>query len=209
MRGARARHWASRRARIHGVIERSRRRASTHRAHPRARRAGIFRIDISPAIARASERVRARERPRTARDPVRDDRALWAMRMRANLVTYSLRARGVVHDDQPALGGDGLLGRGEARVGGEGARGQGVHLVRVRSARMARPRPRPREAISRVWITWFHTQKENLSEYVSHVREIFIDARAIHTWSSMCRAWRVSVSVYGIWGILGVECKDI
>ena len=79
----------------------------------------------------------------------------------------------------------------------------------VASARMARDCDRAREAISRVWITWFHTQKENLSEYVSHVREIFIDARAIHTWSSMCRAWRVSVSVYGIWGILGVECKDI
>jgi len=174
MRGARARHWASRRARIHGVIERSRRRASTHRAHPRARRAGIFRIDISPAIARASERVRARERPRTARDPVRDDRALWAMRMRANLVTYSLRARGVVHDDQPALGGDGLLGRGEARVGGEGARGQGVHLVRVRSARMARPRPATaRGDLARVDHVVSYTERKSVRVRIACPRNIY------------------------------------
>jgi len=98
-------------------------------------------------------------------------------------MTYSLRARGVVHDDQPALGGDGLLGRGEARGGGEGARGQGVHgKARERGRVLEWRATATATARDPLWITWFRIREEIYPVYDPWVRELFIDARVIHTW---------------------------
>ena len=98
-------------------------------------------------------------------------------------MTYSLRARGVVHDDQPALGGDGLLGRGEARGGGEGARGQGVHgKARERGRVLEWRATATATARDPLWITWFRIREEIYPVYDPWVRELCIDARVIHTW---------------------------
>ena len=96
-------------------------------------------------------------------------------------MTYSLRARGVVHDDQPALGGDGLLGRGEARGGGEGARGQGVHgKARERGRVLEWRATATATARDPLWITWFRIREEIYPVYDPWVRELCIDARVIH-----------------------------
>jgi hypothetical protein len=65
----------------------------------------------------------------------------------------------------------------------------------VASARMARDCDRAREAISRVWITWFHTQQE-IYQSMYRVSENYLSMPALSIRGLVCVAHGVSRRMY-------------